>query len=234
MTTANKGANLTVYPQMEQRTPEWYEARRGIVTASELGRLLTPTLRLAQNATSRGSMLTLAAERITGRVEETYPSRDMERGILDEPLARQAYAEHYGVDVVEVGFMVRDIGAAKIGYSPDGLVGEDGLIEIKSRLPKVQIATVLDDAVPAENMAQLQAGLWVSGRAWIDYISYSGGLPLYVKRVLPDPEWQDAITTAACAAEATITALVDEYTSATKGMPATEYVDHFAEPELRL
>ena len=106
--------------------------------------------------------------RITGYVEPVIPTRDMERGTLDEPYARDAYAKFTGVEVEEVGFMVRDFDGYKLGYSPDGLVGDDGLIEIKSRQPKVHLAHILADRVPAENMAQLQTGLLVSGRDCFD------------------------------------------------------------------
>jgi predicted phage-related endonuclease len=119
----------------------------------------------------------------------------MLRGIEDEPRAVEVYSEHFA-PVTTVGFMVRDDWGFSIGYSPDGLVGEDGLIEVKSRRAKKHLQTILADEVPAENMAQLQCGLLVSGRKWLDYVSYSGGMPLYVKRVEPDQRWFDAIVEA--------------------------------------
>jgi hypothetical protein len=82
--------------------------------------------------------------------------------------------------------MVRDDWGFSLGYSPDGLVGDDGLIEVKCRRQKKHLQTILADEVPPENMAQLQCGLLVSGREWIDYVSYCGGMPMYVKRVYPD------------------------------------------------
>jgi hypothetical protein len=119
----------------------------------------------------------------------------MLRGIEDEPRAVEVYSEHFA-PVTTVGFMVRDDWGFSIGYSPDGLVGDDGLIEVKSRRAKKHLTTILADEVPVENMAQLQCGLLVSGREWIDYVSYCGGMPLYVKRVEPDQRWFDAITAA--------------------------------------
>lgn len=269
----------------EQRSDEWYEARRGIVTASTVGRLivsttpdprtincpacnanagdpcvsrarntpteiasvhqvrtalaatLPPVLKVADNDTSRGLTLSLVAERITGRIEETYQSRDMLRGELDEPYARKAYAKwcaptpYEDLQVDECGFMTRTFGSSILGYSPDGLVGEDGLIEIKSRRPKTQLETVLAGDVPADNMAQLQAALFVSGRQWIDYVSYAGGMNLYVLRVLPEKRWFAAIQAAVETFTANAAQMTFEYETAVEGLPMTEYVDHFAEIE---
>jgi len=189
---------------------------------------LPPVLTVANNDTSRGLTNTLVAERITGRVVQAQPNAAMQRGTLDEPYAREKYAEHYA-PVDEVGFIVRDFGKFKLGYSPDGLVGDDGLIEIKSRDPKKHLATILADKVPAENMAQCQTGLFVTRRAWIDYTSYAGGMPLWTKRVYPDARWQDAITDAALTFEANAADITNRYLAAVEGLPATEYIDHFAE-----
>ena len=164
--------SLVIYEDVEQGSSEWHEARRGIVTASEVHKLVTAkTLAVANNDTSRGYIATLAAERLTGRVEDTGTSWQMTRGTLDEPLAKEAYAEAYE-PVHDVGFMVRDFDGVKIGFSPDGLVGEPGFVEVKSRSPKIHITHVLADKVPAGNFAQIQTGLLVSGREWCDYIFY--------------------------------------------------------------
>jgi len=157
---------------------------------------LPPVFRVSSTDYSRALTLALVAERITGYVEPVQVSRDMERGTLDEPYARDVYSERYA-PAHEVGFMVRDFGWGRIGFSPDGLVGDDGLIEIKSRRQKKHLATILANEVPLENMAQIQTGLLVSGRDWLDYVSYCGGMPLYVKRVLPDSRWFEAIQDAA-------------------------------------
>lgn len=213
--------SLTVFPGLIQGTAEWLDARRGIVTASEVGHLLTATLQVADNLTSRGLTASLAAERITGTSDPSFVSDDMWRGVEDEPYARQVYADHFA-PVHEVGLMVRDFGAFRVGYSPDGVVGDDGLIECKSRTQKKHMLTILADRVPAENMAQLQCGLLVSGRAWIDYVSCCGGMALWVKRVHPDPMWHAAILDAAQTCETNIAAMTETYRAATAGMPVTE------------
>jgi predicted phage-related endonuclease len=84
-----------------------------------------------------------------------------------------------------------------IGYSPDGLVDDDGLIECKSRRQKFQVETILADRVPEEYMLQIQTGLLVTGREWLDFVSYCAGLPMFIKRVFPDARYQEAIIAAA-------------------------------------
>jgi hypothetical protein len=155
----------------------------------------------------------------------------MERGTLSEPYARDIYSENYA-PATQVGFMVRDFGGYKIGFSPDGLVGDDGLLEIKSPRQKKHLTTLLSDEVPIEYMAQCQTGLLVSGREWIDFTSYNGGMPLFVKRVLPDPKWQQAITDATELFEETARAMIGAYLTAIEGRPETERIDVFAEEEI--
>lgn len=223
---------LHIYNDIEQGTEEWFAARCGVVTASVIGQLITAkTFKPAENDTARALTLSLVAERITGHVEPVIPSRDMERGTLDEPYARDIYSERYE-PATEVGFMVRDFDNYKIGYSPDGLVGDNGLIEIKSRKQKIQLKAFLDDAVPAENLAQIQTGLLVSGRDWCDYVSYSGGMPLYVKRVYPDQRWFTAIHAAVEQFEKNAADMIDTYLARTAGNAPVERIDHFAEMEI--
>jgi hypothetical protein len=209
------------YADLEQGSEEWLAARRGIVTASVVGQLITPTGRVASNDYSRALTLTLAAERITGWTDPVWVSDDMIRGTEDEPIARDLYSEHFA-PVTEVGFMVREFDGYRLGFSPDGLVGDFGLIEIKSRRPKKHLKTILEDQVPAENMAQLQAGLLVSGRDWCDYVSFAAGMPLWVKRVHPDPKWFDAITEAVAQFEDNVSSMVATYLDRTAGLPMTE------------
>lgn len=261
---------LHIHTDLEQGTEEWFAARRGMVTASTVGQLLTldppdattvpcpscgvdagpcmslaakkptelktvhsqrteaasalpPIIRTARNDQSQRLTLLLASERITGMSDdrENFTSNDMLIGQLDEPLARDVYSGHYA-EAVECGFIVRDDWGFQIGYSPDGLVGDDGLIEVKSPRAKEHLRTILADEVPARYMAQLQTGLLVSGREWIDYVSFFGGMPLYTKRVLPDPQWAEAIVNAVAAFEQTVKQMSSAYDLATRGLPATE------------
>jgi len=185
--------------------------------------MVTPsTIKAASNAETRALTALLAAERITCFTDQTYVSDDMERGWDDEARAIEKYEKHCGVTVDSLGFMVRDDWGFRIGYSPDGLVGKRGLIEIKSRRPKKHLQTIIADAVPAENMAQIQAGLLVSGRDWCDYISYCGGMRLWVKRVEPDTRWQSAIVAATQAIEDAIAVMTATYHKAVTDLPDTE------------
>ena len=180
-------------------------------------------LEVAKGDTARSVTALLVAERITGWTDPTYISDDMLRGMEDEPRARDKYAEHFA-PVDEIGFMIREGHGYTIGYSPDGLVGDDGLIEIKSRRQKKQVETVISGHPPAENMAQLQTGLLVSGRNWIDYVSYSGGMNLWVKRVYPDQRWFDAIIAAVQAFEENAAEMIRLYSAGVEGFPMTERV----------
>lgn len=222
---------ITVHADLEQGTDEWRQARLGIVTASVVGQLVTPTLKVASNQTSRAIVRELVAERITGHAGDSFVSFDMARGWDDEPRARDIYSQHFA-PVQEVGFITRDDWGFRIGYSPDGLVGDDGLIEIKSRLAKHHLATVLDGEVPPEYMAQIQTGLLVSDRKWCDYLSYCGGMPLYRIRVHPDPDWQAAIVAAVEAFEFAATAMTVMYYERVAGLPMTERIDYDQEIEI--
>lgn len=224
--------SLHIYEDLDQGSPEWLAARCGIVTASVVGQLVTAkTFKPAVNDTSRTLTHLLTAERITGRVVPTFTNAAMERGNLDEPIARAKYSEHHA-PVTEIGFMVREIDHFKIGYSPDGLVGDEGLIEIKSREPKKHLSTILADEVPAENMAQCQTGLLVSGREWIDYVSFCGGMPLWTKRVFRNEKWFEAIIAAVELFEANSLDILGKYFESVAGLPETEYINHFGELEI--
>lgn len=217
--------SLHIYPEMDQRSEEWFAARRGLVTASMVGQLITPsTLKPANNDTSRGLVATLAAERITGFTEPSYMNADMERGVLHEPFARDVYSQHHGT-VETCGFMVREFDGYRIGFSPDGLVGESGLIEVKCPRAKGHLATIIANKVPSQYVAQCQTALLVSGREWIDFLSFHSGLPLWRKRVEPDEKWFTAIKTAVAETEEAITQMVADYEAGVVGLPPTERID---------
>ena len=223
----------TFFNELEQGTDEWLQARCGIVTASTMRNLVTSAGKVADNDTSRGFIRQLATERIIGVPEYTYPTRPMQRGNLLEPHARELYAEHYA-PVEEVGFIRLDTDEYSLGYSPDGLVGHDGLLEIKSPGPKEHLRTILDDDVPSVYKWQVQVGLLVTGRSWLDFISYCPGADLYVKRVRPDKEAFGTIHMAVSAAEAAITSIIADYTESGKNRVKTEWFDPFEEEEVEI
>lgn len=218
---------LKIYHDLIQGSDEWHQARCGLLTASEMKLIMTPTLKVADNDKSRAHLYELLAQRITDYVEPHYVSDDMLRGHQDEQIAVYTYSEKRA-PVTHVGFMVRDFGAFKIGYSPDGLVGDDGLIEVKSRRQKYQVQTIVDYLPAAEIMPeyvlQAQTGLLVSGRKWIDHITYCGGLPMAIVRVFPDPELQAAIMNAAASFEAKLSEKLAVYRQYSADLIPTERV----------
>jgi predicted phage-related endonuclease len=211
-------AHVHYHSNVIQGSDEWLAMRCGLLTASEMRHLLTvKTLKVADNDKTRQHLWELLFQRLTGYVEPQYVSDAMLRGQADEIYARAAYEEHYA-PVTEVGFVTNDSWGFTIGYSPDGLVGDDGLIECKSRAGKYQVQTIAEDEVPEEFLLQLQTGLLVTGRKWTDFISYSGGLPMFVKRVEPDPLIQGAIVAAATAFELKLAEKEREYRATLAGM----------------
>ncbi|MEM7813067.1 MAG: lambda exonuclease family protein [Planctomycetota bacterium] len=169
---------------VHQGSPEWLRLRHGLITASDAHRLLTPAKRETYARQ-------LAAEKLTKASTEQFVNDAMQRGIECEPVARARYELVRGVEVTEVGF-VSDADTA-YGYSPDGFVGEDGLIEIKCPEPHTHIANIADGPKP-EWVAQCQFGLWVTGRDWCDFVSWDDRVTacdFYVDRLTPDSEWAD-------------------------------------------
>ena len=216
---------------VEQGTEEWLAMRCGILTASEIRLIVSQTLEPASNDKERAHIFELLGQRITGYVEPRFVSDDMLRGQWDEVEARIKYREHFA-PVQECGFITNDDFGFVIGYSPDGLVGDDGLIECKSRRQKFQVETISTDQVPAEYMLQLQTGLLVTGRQWIDFVSYCGGMPMYVKRVFPDAAIQGAILDAARSFEARIAVRLDEYREALARQPVLIETERTNEEEI--
>jgi hypothetical protein len=193
-------SGLVYHMDIEQGSIEWLNARKGVLTASEFKLILTPSLKFADNKEKKTHLYELLAQRVIDHVEPHFQSYDMERGNFDEEHARNKYSETYA-KVTECGFITNDKLGFVLGYSPDGLVADDGLIECKSRVQKWQMQTLIEcvaeNKIPAEFMMQVQSGLFISERKWLDFISYSGGMMMAIVRCYPIPEWQAAITAAA-------------------------------------
>ena len=224
---------ITHHPNIEQGSDEWLQLRCGLLTASEMKLILTPTLKVANNDKTRAHAYELAFQRITNYVEPQYISDAMLRGQEDEVYARLAYSEHYA-PVTETGFITNDKWGFTIGYSPDGLVGDDGLIECKSRCGKYQVQTIASDAVPDDYVLQLQTALLVTERKWIDFVSYCGGLPVFVKRVEPDEQVQEAIIAAATGFQERVDDIVRDYRATLLAMPKVIETERTQEMEIIL
>lgn len=195
---------IVYHAELIQGSDEWHALRCGVLTASEMKLIITPTLKAASNDKERGHLYELLAQRITKHVEPGYVSDDMLRGKDDEIDAVHLYAKTYA-SVKMVGFVTNDKWGFRIGYSPDGLVGDDGQVECKSRNQKLQIRTLVDyvpaNLIDPDFMIQVQTGLLVTERKWCDLISYCGGLPMATVRIYPDDKVQDAIIEAAAGFE---------------------------------
>ena len=175
----------------EQRTAEWFAARLGKVTASRVADLMATTK--SGYAASRDNLMAqLVVERLTGQAQESYSSASMQWGTEQEPFARAAYEIATGQMVDECGFVPHPM-IDNAGASPDGLVGDDGLVEIKCPNTATMIETLLTQKVPSKYITQMQMQMACTGRQWCDFVSFDPRLPakaqLWVKRVPRDPEF---------------------------------------------
>lgn len=170
----------------EQGSPEWFKCRMGIPTASKFAEVMREKGRGAggKSKTRWEYMRLLAGEIITGRQMETYRGPQMQRGKDNEGEARALYAMLKDIDVQQVGF----IREGDKGCSPDSLVGDPGMLEIKDRAPHIQIDVLTEKKIPNEVKMQLDGQLLVAQREWVDYVSHCPGMPLFVKRWFRDED----------------------------------------------
>jgi len=176
---------------MEQRSPEWFAARCGKVTASRVADIVAKT-KSGYSASRENYMAQLVCERMTGAPIEGYSSPAMEWGTQQEPYARAAYEAAVNELVEETGFVVHPT-INEAGASPDGLVGLFGLIEIKCPNTSTHIDTLLSEKVPAKYITQMMWQMACTQRQWCDFVSFDprmpDGLKLFIKRV----EYHDSI-----------------------------------------
>ncbi|QLG93735.1 YqaJ viral recombinase family protein [Pseudomonas yamanorum] len=175
---------MQIITEVEQGSPEWLALRLGIVTCTQLDCLLTNSKGEAGFGVGAFTyMNTLIGERITGEAADPFQgNRHTERGHEWEGVGRKLYEQREEVQTSQVAIILNH-GA---GYSPDSLVGDKGLTEIKTKLPKFQVEVILSGEIPKEHVAQCQGGLWVSEREWIDFVCYWPGMPLFIKRAYRD------------------------------------------------
>lgn len=182
---------MTDAKKVEQGTDEWRELRLGHVTASCVADIMAKG-KSGESESRRKYKLRIVAERLTRQGQESFMNAAMEWGVEQEPFARMAYEVKNNVLVDKTGFWHHpDI--AFLGVSPDGLVGDDGLVEIKCPNTTTHLDYVYDDKVPAKYFKQIQCQLWVTGRQWCDFISFDPRLPnknqLFIKRCERDEEF---------------------------------------------
>jgi len=174
-----------------QLSDEWFSARAGNPGASSFDKIITT--KGAPSKQAHLYMCELAAEAITGVKTEGYTNDAMQRGIELEPEAIEFYEFAKGVTVERVGLCYKDEDK-KFHASPDGLIGEDGLIELKCPMSKTHVSYILDGKMPTAYFQQVQGQLLVTGRKWVDFMSYYTGLKPFIIRVEPNKEFHKALS----------------------------------------
>ena len=170
---------------IEQGTQEWLDVRKGVITGSRFKDIVTPA-KAEQSKSSKSYMYELIAERM-GATVSFFQNEHMQRGNELEPDARTAYEFIKDVTVNEVGFCLHD--NKLIGVSPDGLIGEDGGIEIKCPKETTHISYLDNGGLPLIYKPQVQGSMWVTGRKWWDFMSYHPVLPPLIIRVYRDEDY---------------------------------------------
>lgn len=181
---------------MEQGTAEWFDAKRGKASASHIAAIMAKGKSGKPSATRKQYMAKLLIERLTGETEDTYTNFAMANGTEQEPYARAAYEAEYGTDVYQVGFIEAQ-SLPSFGASPDGLIGDDGLIEIKCPSHGVHLEYIQARQVPRDYLLQIHGQMIATGRGWCDWVSYDKAFPeplrLVVVRVEIDLDLIDEI-----------------------------------------
>lgn len=198
---------------MQQGTPEWLAMRAGKFTGSRFADLMATT-RSGPSASRTNLIVTLALEILTGEPEQTYQNDAMRRGTELEPFARGAYEAHTGELVEQVAFIEHPT-MPYVGVSPDGLLGSDGLIEIKCPASQAKhLAALRDGSHAAEYRWQIQGQLWVTGRQWCDAVSYDPrfpeGLQLAIHRVERDEKAIKALQDACITGRVEVQSIIAE------------------------
>ena len=176
----------------EQRTDDWFAARLGKVTASRVADVIAKT-KTGYSASRENYMAQLVVERLTQTKTDSYTNSAMQWGTDQEPFARAAYEAAQGVMVEEVGFIPHPT-IEWAGASPDGLVGDDGLVEIKCPETKGMIEVLLTQKVPQKYFTQMQFQMACTGRKWCDFVSYCAEFgnsehALFITRVMRDDDF---------------------------------------------
>lgn len=198
-----------------QGSPEWFAQRLGKVTASRL-RDVIAKIKTGEAAARANYRAELVAERLSGKVADSFTNSSMKWGTECEPLARAAYEAETGQLVMETG-MISHPTISMAGASPDGLIDNDGLLEIKCPETKGHIETLMNNAAPSQYIPQMQWQMACTGRQWVDFVSFDPRLPaeyqLFIKRVERDDaliaEYEAAVIQFLAEVDATIEGLLN-------------------------
>jgi len=193
-----------IFESHEQGSPEWFAARAGVITASRFSDAVDRLKRASdgkkagdRSGKSETYAYDLALERISGQpYGDTFQTFAMKRGTELEAQARMVYESRTMNFVTEAGIVLTD--DRTFGYSTDGFVGDDGMIEIKCPLNSGKVLNILQTGDVSEYIHQMQGGLWITGRKWCDFIMYcpaleSVGRDLYIKRIERDEAFIESL-----------------------------------------
>ena len=173
----------------EQGSQAWLMSRLGCPSASNFHKLITPAGKPSSQADAY--ICEMISQCFTMEIPETFSNEWMERGNELEPKARQYYEMARGIEVQEVGFCKHEI--LQCGASPDGLVGDNGGLEIKCPAPATHCHYLMDGVLPTKYIPQVQGCLWITGRDWWDFVSYHETMPVLLTRVYRDDEYIKAL-----------------------------------------
>ena len=191
MTTFTTEDRVAVYGGIEQGSEEWLKIRLGKVTASGVADVLAKT-KTGVSASRGNYLIKLAIQRVTGVVEESYTNDAMQWGIDNEAQARVAYEVVSGNFVDQIAFVDHPM-ISWFGASPDGLVNDDGLVEIKCPNSATHWSYIKDDGPPGKYYIQMQAQMACTGRSWCDFVSFDPRMPersrLFIKRVMREDDY---------------------------------------------
>lgn len=202
-----------------QGSAEWFAQRAGKVTASRVADVIAKT-KTGWGASRANYAAQLVAERLTGNVEPTFTNAAMQWGTDKEPEAREAYEFHAGVFVDQVG-MIDHPKIAMTGASPDGLVGDAGLVEIKCPNTATHIETLLSGKVPAKYVTQMAWQMACTGRAWCDFVSFDPRMPEHMRLFVQRVDRDDAlIATLEAEVSAFLTEVSETVAALTRAYPA--------------
>lgn len=178
-----------------QRSPEWFAARLGIATASRFSAVLAK-IKTGEAAERRNYRAQLVVERLTRKQVEVYHNTAMQHGTEQEPFARMAFAAKTGAIVEEIGFIRH--AEIEAGCSPDGLIDDCGMVEIKCPFQTAVHIDTLKNGMPKEHVPQVQGQMWIAGREWVDFVSFDPRMPeklqLFVQRIQRDADYIAALS----------------------------------------
>lgn len=205
---------IEIFDKMDQNSPEWFEIRRGLPTASQFKAILAK----GEGKTRYSYMRKLAAEIITGQPSGEFKRPEFDRGHAMEAEARNFYSFFADADPQLVGF-VRN---GQKGASPDAFIGDNGLLEIKTQRGDLLVDTIFKGEFPSEHVAQVQGQLWVTEREFCDLVVYWPGMPTFIRRAYRDSHYIHTLSRAVDTFNDELTALVERIKRYSPSIPAQE------------